>query len=178
MTDSISAISSTAATSASSASSSAPKLTDDTKSKLQALGVDTTSITTEAQGQIALLVAQQQQQTQTAGKPPTGGGKEQMEAIKAQATSLASKLGVSVSADEKLPEIMAAIAPALTAKSSAAGEDQIKIAEVQELQGEYDSISSTLSNMEAQKSQTAQNTQKLDNSLSNMATQNKVYHQV
>ena len=174
---------SSASSAASSSSTTAPKLTDDTKQKLEALGVDTTTITSEAQGQIALLQAQQQQsqQGESGEKHHSGSGKAEMEALKSQATELASKVGVTVSSDEKLPDIMAAIGPALEAKVSAAGNDQTKLAEVQELQTEYSSISSSISNMQAQHAQSAQasqSSQAINSSLNNMATQNKVYHKV
>lgn len=176
MSNQISSISSSSTTSttsssSSSSSSSASKLTEETKRKLEALGVDTTNITTETQGQIALLQAQQQQAQQN----PEGGNKAEMESIKSQATALAGKLGVSVSSDEKVPDIMSAIGSALNAKVSAAGNDQAKIAEVQELQAEYDSISSSLSNMQTQQAQRAQ---AISSNLTNLANQNKIYHQV
>ncbi len=182
----INSIGSGASSSASASSnlSSVQKLTDDTKSKLQALGVDTSTITSEAQGQIALLQAQQQQQAQGGEKHHGGAGKAEMDSLKSEATSLASKLGISVSADEKLSDIMAAIGPAVDAKVSAAGSDQTKIAEAQELQAEFSTISSSLSTMEAQRqqgaksTQAAQGAQAIDSSLANMATQNKIYHQV
>jgi len=173
---------STAASAASSSPSSvAPKLTNDTKQKLDALGVDTSSITTEAQGQIALLQAQQQQPQngQSGGeKHHSGSGKAEMEAMKSQATELAGKVGVTVSSDEKLDDIMAAIGPAISAKVSAAGNDQTKLNEVQELQSEYDTLSSSLTTMQSQHAQSAQGTQAINSSLNNMAVQNKVYHQV
>jgi len=171
MTGSINSISGAGAASsiASGSSSSAQKLTDDTKKKLEELGVDTTGITTEAQGQIALLQAQQAQGGEKAHSG--GGGKEAMENIKSQATALAAKVGVQVSSDEKISDIMAAIGPAIDAKVSAAGNDQTKIAEVQELQSEYDSISSSLSNMQAQhQAKQAQ----LTGSLEGLANYNKI----
>ena len=170
---------STASSTSSSSSSSAPKLTDETKKQLQDLGVDTTNITTEAQGQIALLQAQQQ--TQGGEKHHSCGGKAEMESLKAEATSLAGKVGVQVSSNEKLSDIIAAIGPAIDAKVSAAGNDQAKISEAQELQTEYASLSSSLSNMQAQHAQSAQGSQgeqAINSSLNNMATQNKLYHQV
>ena len=183
---SINAASSTSSASASAASTTAPKLTDDTKQKLQALGIDTSGITSEAQGQIALLQAQQlqAQKGQHGEKSHSGGRKAEMDAMKLQATELANKAGVSVSADEKLSDIMAAIEPAISAKVSAAGNDQSKLAEVQELETEYGSISASLSEMQAQHSQGAQSAQgaqgaqSITSSLNNMAAQNKLYHQV
>jgi len=179
--NSISSTSASSSTSSTSSSSSAQKLTDDTKKKLQDLGVDISGITSEAQGQIALLIAQQQaQQAQSAQgtKPHSGSGKAEMDALKSQATTLAGKLGISVSSDEKISDIIAAIGPAIDAKVSAAGNDQIKVEEAQGLQEEFSSLSSSLSNMQAQHAQSAQGAKTLDTSLNSMAAQNKLYHQV
>lgn len=183
---SVGTTSSTASTASASStsSSSSQKLTDETKQKLQALGVDTTSITTEMQGQIALLQAQQQQQIlQAHCEGKSGNGKAEMDSIKSQAVSLAEKLGINVLKDEKLSDIMAVIGPALDAKVLQAGNDKTKLAEVQALQSEYNSLSSSLSKMEAQRSQQAQSSSSqssasLSSNLSNIAAQNKLYHQV
>lgn len=172
MTNSINSISIAGAASTASSSSAAQKLTDETKNKLQALGVDTTNITTETQGQIALLQAQQAKGEKSGHG---GAGKEEMQSLKAEATSLAEKLGVSVTSDEKLSEIMDAIGPALDAKISAAGNDEAKIAETQSLQDEFAAISSTLSDMQAQKQ--AAHAQ-ITGSLAGMAQDNKIYHKI
>jgi len=167
--------------------SSTQKLTDATKKQLESLGIDTTKITTETQGQTALQQSQstqssqssqQTQQAQNGGQQHTGGNAE-IQALKLQATELAAQLGITVQPDEKLSEILAAVQPALDAKLSAAGNDQSKMAEVQSLQAEFNSISSSLSNMKAQNSQQtqgSQGTQTLNTSLNNMAVMNMVYH--
>lgn len=173
--------SSSSTTSSSSSSSTALKLTDDTKKKLEALGVDTTNITSEAQGQIALLQAQQQQALsgQNDGQH-SSSEKVEMEALKSQAITLAGKVGVTVSSDEKISDIIAAIGPAVENKISAAGNDKTKIAEAQELQAEYNSISTSLSSMQAQQAQSSstQGAAAISSSLNNLAAQNKLYHQV
>lgn len=179
MTDAISAVSSTGATSktgSTSSISSTTPLTAETKAQLQALGVDTTGITTEAQGQTALLQAQlqQAQQGQQGKKAHGGGNKAEMEALKSQALSLASKLGVSVSSDAKLDDIVSAIGPAIEAKMSAAGNDPAKLAEIQELQSEYNELSSAMSNMQAQHSQQQASQSQLTNSMDALARYNKV----
>lgn len=174
MTDVINAIGSTSAVSGSSPVSSAnTKLTAETKSKLEALGVDTTNITTEAQGQIALLQAQQQQQIHHGHKAHSGNDKAEMETLKSEATSLAAKVGITVSSDEKVSDIVAAIGPVIEAKVAAAGNDQSKIAEAQELQGEYGLLSASLSNLEAQHSQAQASQAKLSSSMDGLANYNK-----
>lgn len=159
-------------------SSSAQKLTNETKQQLEALGVDTTNITTEAQGQIALLQAQQEHTQAAHLNGHAGSGKEEIQELKSKATELAAKVGVSVSSDEKLSDIMSAVGPAIDAKVSAAGNDQAKIEEAQELQDEYSALSSSLSNIQAQHAQNTQGQQALSSSLDTLAAQNKLYHQV
>ena len=164
--------------------SSAQKLTDATKKQLESLGIDTTKITTETQGQTALQQSQQTQQSQSSQQTQNGGqnhtgGNAEIQALKSQASALAAQLGITVASNEKLSDIVAAIQPALDAKLSAAGNDQSKLAEVQQLESEFNSISSSLSDMQAQRSQQAQGSQgsqAISTSLSSMAVMNMVYH--
>lgn len=188
MTGSISAIGNMGmSTSFLGVTSSAQKLTDATKKQLESLGIDTTKIKTEAQGQTALQQAQSTQSSQSSsqtqhaqnGTHQHTGGNAEIQALKTQATELAAKLGVTVQPDEKLSEILAAIQPALDAKLSASGNDQSKLAEVQSLQAEFNTISSSLSSIQAQqpqKSEGSQGSQAISNSLSSMAVMNMVYH--
>ena len=158
------------------------RLTDDTKTKLETQGIDTKNIKTEAQGQTALAQSgqtqQAQQQPQSGEKSQATNGKVEIEALKAQATDLAGKIGIQVPSNAKLSEIVAAIGPVLDSKISAAGTDKNKIVEVQELQAEYDTISSSLSNIQAERQQSKQGSQTLNASLSNMAILNMVFHQL
>ncbi len=65
-------------------------LTAQTKIQLQSLGIDTTNITTETQGQAALKSSQNSQQPQH-----SGGSNSAMESLKEAAVSLAQKVGAS-----------------------------------------------------------------------------------
>lgn len=175
MTGSINSIGGAGASSsvASSSSSSAQKLTDETKRKLEELGVDTSSITTEAQGQIALMQAMQTQGGEKSGHG--GGNKEEMESLKAEATSLAAQVGVAVSSDEKLSDIMDAIPQAISNLQAQAGTDEAKLSQVKAYQDEFDAISGSLNDMQAQK-QASQ--AKLTGSLAGMAQSNQIYHKL
>ena len=178
MSDSISSIGSSKSTSAASSTSSstaAQKLTDETKKKLQDLGVDTTSITTEAQGQIALLQALQQAQTAEKHPPEGIGGNGEMESIKAQASALAAQVGATVSSNDKLPDIMDKISTAINSLQSQAGTDEAKLSQVQSYQSQYDAISGTLSQMQAQH---AQKEAQMSGSMEGLASQNKLYHKI
>lgn len=174
MTGQISSISSSSATSSTSTSSSAKKLTEETKKKLQDLGVDTTSITTEAQGQIALLQALQQAQNREQAHH-SGEKNEEMQSLKSAAISLASQVGVSVSSTDKLPDILSNIANAINNIQSQAGTDQTKLEQAQGYQNQLDAINASLANMQAQK-QAAQ--AKISGSMEGLASQNKLYHKI
>jgi len=185
MTGSISAIGNMGmSTSFLGSTSSAQKLTDATKKQLESLGIDITKIKTEVQGQTALQQTQQPQPTQQSQQAQNGGqqhtgGNAEIQALKLQATELAAQLGITVASDEKLSDILAAIQPALDAKLSAAGNDQSKLAEVKGLEAEFNSISSSLSNIQVQHSQQtqgSQGSQAISTSLNSMAVMNMVYH--
>lgn len=168
-----------------SSSSSAQKLTDATKNQLQLLGIDTTKITTEAQGQTILsqaLQAQQSlqpqvQQTQNITNSKNNSNDE-IKSLKEQAIELSGKVGVTVSQNERLSDIIATLGPAIESKISAAGSDQTKIAEAQELEAEYDLISSSLTKIQTQSQQSKQSSQTLNTSLNNMAMLNIIFHKL
>lgn len=167
--DSISSVSTTSSlNSLSSASTANQPLTAATKAKLDALGVDTTSIKTETQGQVALSAAQTKQEAQKSAHSHQGGNSS-MESIKNEAKSLASQVGVSVSDEDKVDDILSKVASKISELQVAAGTDETKLAQVQQYQSQYDSISSSLSNMQAAKAQ-------LSSSMDNMASYNKMAH--
>lgn len=169
MTDSVNAVGSASevkeATSINSATNTAPKLTDETKAKLKALGVDTTNITSEAQGQIALVQAQAKKEV--AHKSKTGENQPQ-EAIKSEAQSLASELGVTVAKGDSIDTILSNISNAISKLQADAGSDETKLSAVKNYQAKYDSISSSYTSMQASHS-------KLDKSMSSLASYNKIY---
>lgn len=165
---------------------SSQKLTDETKMQLQYLGIDTKNITTEAQGQAILAQAMQAQQALQAqvqksygnGKAGSKGGNSEIKTLKEQASELAEKVGITVSSSEKLSDIMSALAPVISAKVSAAGNDKTKIAQAKELESEYNSISASLANIKAQHEQSKQSSQTLNTSLNNMAVLNMIFHKI
>ena len=158
--DSISSVSSAIAVSSTS-SSSAAKLTTATKAKLEALGISTTNITTEAEGQIALKIAQTKAEA-TKSKPP----EKQDESIKTEAKTLASQVGASVSDSDSTDEILNKISSKISELKASAGDDQTKLAEIENYQASLDKLSETYASMPSQA--------KLDNSMSNLANYNKV----
>lgn len=169
MTDnSINSIGSTSAVSSKS-SSSASKISAETKAKLQALGLDPTKYTTEAQAQAA--IAQAQQGVQQTGQAGGGGNKEEMEAIKSDAQSLAAQVGASYDSNAKVPDIMAAISDKINSLQAEAGDDPVKLQQVKADEDQFETISNSISTMETQK-QTAQ--AQLNGSMDGLARYNKV----
>lgn len=161
MTDSINAVNSTSA--ASSASSTSNKLTAATKAQLEALGVDTTYIKTESDGQIAL---KQAQASQTQKAQANGGSSASKESIKAQIQSLASQVGVSVSQTDKPEDILTKISEKISSLRAEAGNDQSKLAQIEQYQQQYESLSGQMLSMQTSQAQLAA-------SMSGLANYNK-----
>lgn len=168
--DSINSINPTASTSSIGASSSTntQKLTAATKVQLEALGVDTTNITTETQGQAALKAAQANQEAHHASKGAHKGNSS-MDSIKAEATSLASQVGVSVSNTDKVDDILSNISAKISEMQAGAGDDKAKLAQVQQYETQLEAISAEFSKMQSSQ-------QQLSSSMSSMASSNKLYH--
>lgn len=143
--------------------SSSQKLTDVTKKKLEYLGVDTTNIKTEAQGQTELTIAIQKEMQKA--QAANHGGSEAM--IKAQAKDLASQVNASISSNEKVGAILTKVASKISELKQAAGTDEMKLANVQQYQSQYDAIASSFSNMQSARNQ-------LSTGMDGLASYNKV----
>ena len=141
------------------------KLTAATKAALEALGIDTSSIITEAQGQAALKSAktktEQPQKTQATNKNSS------MAEIKDEAKQLAAKIGVSVSDNDKIDEILTKISAKIESLKSAAGGDKTKTSEIDGYQAQLESITNSLNSTKSAQSQ-------LSASMNNMAMMNKI----
>ena len=146
MTDAISSIGSNSVANTSSKSSSTA-LSDDTKKKLQALGLDPSKYTTEAQAQAAITAAQAQQQSQQQGAQKPGGSS--FSSIKTEVQDLASKMGINVGNNDKTSDILNNISDKISELKSSAGTDPTKLSELNGYQSQYTSISSELSQLEA-----------------------------
>lgn len=163
--------------------SQANKLTEATKQKLEALGVDTTNIKTEAQGQALLAAvqkaqkaknAQKTQQVQPPEQPQQSGSSSinaQEETIKAQAKELAKKVGLSVSTGDDISEILGKIATALANMRIQAINSPQMAKQIDKFQSEYDSLVSEVTSLQKAK-QSSQG--QLTGSLDAMALYNKV----
>ncbi len=167
MSDSISSISASSSASSSSSSSSSA-LSETTKKKLEALGIDTSNIKTETEGQTKLKQAQAAQAAQqVAGQkmqqPQTGNSED---TIKSEAKSLASKMDVAVSTDDDISAILENISAKIDNLKASAGTDEAKKKEVNDFESQYSSISEEYTTLQSKQAM-------LSGSLSGLASYNK-----
>lgn len=158
-------------------------LTAQTRAQLQALGINTKNITTEIQGQAALQAAQNSQQTQSTqgtqesqkSQSSAGSNNSEIQAIEKQAKALASQLGVSVSQNAKLDDIMNAISQTLSSMHAQAANDPQKIAEVAGYQAQFNAISQVLTDIQSSmQASSSQNASQMQASMSGLALYNMV----
>lgn len=144
-------------------------LTPETKAKLEALGIDTTNIKTEAEGQAILKAAEvNPKEIQKAHAPK---GCSSIDSIRAEAIQLASKVGVSVSGNDKIDDILNKIAYKINELKVSAGHDQNKLAQINQYQSELDLISSEFLSMKSSHAQ-------LSNGMDALASYNKIFQNI
>ena len=145
---------------------SAIALSAATKAKLEALGIDTKNIKTEAQGQ-AILIAIEKRKKELHGilgvpeHPPK-------DTVKDEAKNLAAAVGISVSDNDPTDEILNKIAAKINQLKQGAGDDKEKLAQVAQFESKYEEISGQVSNSQAAKA-------KLSGSMDALANMNKIY---
>lgn len=171
MVSSINSINSSMMTSSVSSSTS-NRLTEDTKKKLEALGVDTFKIKTESEGLSVLSQIKEAQAAQAVQQAQKPDSMPQMDNLREQIASLASKVGVSLSPDGSPSDAMIAISNAITVMRIQAANNVDKISKVDSCQAQYDAISSSLAVLESQKSST-QN--QITGGMSAIANYNKIF---
>ncbi len=116
-------------------------LSESTKQKLQALGIDPSSVTSEAQAQSLINAAQTRQQVQKANNESNSKNTCSSEAeLISRAKSLASKLGVSVSNNSPLTEILSSISSKINSLSNQSSTEGYNIQKLQQFQAELYSI--------------------------------------
>lgn len=169
MTNSVSSISS---------SSSSSNLTEKTKKQLEALGIDTSKIKTEAEGQQKLKEAQASQAAQQ-GQSAQGQHQQQnasqMQAITEQIQFLASKVGVSISNNDKVPDVINNISNKISEMIVNAGQDPQKVQQATQYQDLLNVISTDYTSLISQQ-QTSQN--QLTGGMDSMAMYNKLFHKL
>lgn len=103
MTTSITAVNA-GSSAASEAVTKKSSLSNDTKAKLEALGISATEGMTETEARAKIAAAQEEQNPQNQGEQQQGNSSETE--ILADAKTLAAKVGVSVSSDADVSEIL------------------------------------------------------------------------
>ena len=123
------------------------KLSEETKRKLQALGIDTTNVTSEAQAQMLITAAQSRQQVQktdTQNKETTCSS--ELELI-TKAKNLASKMGVSISQNSTMSEILTSLSNKISTLTFQTENDKTKSNEVQQFRTELTAIENEYSTL-------------------------------
>lgn len=113
------------------------ELSSSTKMKLESLGIDPTTVTSEAQAQTLIAQAEATKNQQNAGQQ--GGGNSSEQELLSEAKSLASTVGVTVSSNDTLDDIIDNISAQLQVMMNSG--DQSKISQAQSLQTQLASIS-------------------------------------
>ncbi len=114
------------------------ELSSSTKLKLESLGIDPTTVTSEAQAQALIAQAEATKNQQNAGQQQGGGNSSEQELL-SEAKSLASTVGVTVSSNDTLDDIIDNISAQLQVMMNSG--DQSKISQAQSLQTQLASIS-------------------------------------
>lgn len=114
------------------------ELSSSTKMKLESLGIDPTTVTSEAQAQALIAQAEATKNQQNAGQQQGGGNSSEQELL-SEAKSLASTVGVTVSSNDTLDDIIDNISAQLQVMMNSG--DQSKISQAQSLQTQLANIS-------------------------------------
>ena len=115
--------------------------------QLQALGIDETNVTSEAQAQI--LIENAQSVNNTNSTKSENYTNNSANTLLSQAKSLASQLGVSVSDDDTLDEIINNLNEKVSDMLTDANNDTSQIRYIQYFQDQIDSISSNYQSLQA-----------------------------
>ena len=123
-----------------------------TKQKLEALGIDPSSVTSEAQAQALSSQAEATQHQQNANSENNGGGNSSEQELMSEAKSLATAVGASVSSDDTLDDIISNIDTKIQAMLNSGDENQFKLAQgyqsqLASLSERADTVTSTQNNI-------------------------------
>ena len=151
----ISSISSSSSALSTTVSKQCSQLSDSTKAQLEALGITVTDGMTEAEAKQKIAEVQAQRQAQN--QPQNQGGQSSSQSeILSDAKSLAAQVGVSVSSDADVSEILDDIGAKLESMIQEAQGDQNKLSQIssyfsqlQSLDEQNDYIQSSQNNLYA-----------------------------
>lgn len=147
-------------------------LTTATKTELERLGVNTTNITTETQGQIALKAARQAIATQEKIQAQAKKLETPEEYLRLEAKQLALRLKLNVTTDDDIAVILSKISFAINELKTEAADKPEKSGRLQVYQAEYARIKTELNNI-LTRQQVIQ--AQITGSMSGMASYNKIY---
>lgn len=114
------------------------ELSSTTKLKLEALGIDPSTVTTEAQAQTLIAQAEAAKQQNNAGQQQQGGNSSEQELL-SEAKNLATEVGVTVSSNDSLDDIIDNISKEIQVMLNSG--DQSKVSSAQGYQAQLASIS-------------------------------------
>lgn len=114
------------------------ELSSTTKLKLEALGIDPSTVTTEAQAHTLIAQAEAAKQQNNAGQQQQGGNSSEQELL-SEAKNLATEVGVTVSSNDSLDDIVDNISKEIQVMLNSG--DQSKISSAQSYQAQLASIS-------------------------------------
>lgn len=114
------------------------ELSSTTKLKLEALGIDPSTVTTEAQAQTLIAQAEAAKQQNNAGQQQQGGNSSEQELL-SEAKNLATEVGVTVSSNDSLDDIIDNISKEIQVMLNSG--DQSKISSAQSYQAQLAGIS-------------------------------------
>ncbi len=128
------------------------ELSSSTKMKLEALGIDPSSVTSEAQAQQLIAQAEATKNQQNSQQQQQQGGNSSEQALISEAKELASKVGVTVSSTDTLDDITGNIADSIQAMMDSNDPTKVKMAQEYQAQlasisDQADSISNTQQNI-------------------------------
>ena len=114
------------------------ELSSTTKLKLEALGIDPSTVTTEAQAQTLIAQAEAAKHQNNAGQQQQGGNSSEQELL-SEAKNLATEVGVTVSSSDSLDDIIDNISKEIQVMLNSG--DQSKVSSAQSYQAQLASIS-------------------------------------
>ena len=122
------------------------ELSSSTKLKLEALGIDPSTVTSEAQAQTLIAQAEAAKHQNNAGQQQQGGNSSEQELL-SEAKNLASQVGVTVSSNDSLDTIIDNISKEIQVMLNSG--DKSKMATAQGFQTQLASISGRAESIQA-----------------------------
>lgn len=175
---SINAINNMQNTASVSANKSTQALTEATRLKLETLGIDTSKIKTESEGQLKLKEAQGNQSSQNAQNTQAKqqqNAATQVQQIDNQIKLLASQVGVQIGNNDNLNTVLNNIANRISQLMVEAANEPQKLQQVKLFQDSFTLIISEVANLQEQQEANKKQQSQLTNSMNNMASYNKIF---